>query len=178
MNIKNVLTLVMVLFLYSSTHAQVKKQFQDSTDALTTVVIKDEGASDLDILNDQFDLDDMGMHQVIRITTEGDMVVDEPTPSVPEFKKVEEPKAEVVVAQAETVVAKKVVKQAKKVTEKPATTGGTKVGTGGAKKASKYTSNSSSRKAYKPYYSKKRFKKKKRKRSKRTKRNKSKCYRF
>jgi len=65
--------------------AQVKKQFQDDTYAQTTIVIKDDAAGDLDILNSQFDLDEIGMDQVIRITTEAERpVVQAPTTQQPQ----------------------------------------------------------------------------------------------
>ncbi len=49
--------------------AQVKKQYQDDTFGQTTVVVKEDQATDLEILNNM-DLDDYGMDQVIKITTE------------------------------------------------------------------------------------------------------------
>lgn len=49
--------------------AQVKKQYQDDTFGQTTVVVKEDQATDLEILN-SMDLDDYGMDQVIKITTE------------------------------------------------------------------------------------------------------------
>ncbi len=62
--------------LASQTQTTVKRQYIDDKSAETTVVIKtDEGADDLAILNDQFDMDDVGMGQVIRITTEEDRAV-------------------------------------------------------------------------------------------------------
>jgi len=48
----------------------VKRSFQDEVYKQTTVVIKDKAASDLDILNNQFDLNELGMDQQIKITTE------------------------------------------------------------------------------------------------------------
>lgn len=56
------------------TFSQVKKTYQSKDHQQTTVVIKEKQASDLDVLNTHFDADDYGMDQVIRITTEGDVV--------------------------------------------------------------------------------------------------------
>ncbi len=183
MNRKNILALMAIMLLHLSAQAQIKKQFQDSSDALTTVVIKEEHQSDLDILNEQFDLDEMGMHQVIRITTGGDAVVDAPKPQVPE----QSPEPKTVEVEQEIILAKVVeVKKAprkkrvvKKVAKKPAKKAATEVNVGGTSVSNTATVKSSNRRtAFKPYYSKKRFKKKKRKkRSKRNKRRGS-CYSF
>ncbi|MFK8010334.1 MAG: hypothetical protein AB8H03_28530 [Saprospiraceae bacterium] len=70
--------------------SQVKKQFLDNKSSKTTVVIKEDAASDMDILNSQFDLNSIGMGQEIRITTQQD-----PTPKQP---KAEVPLAEVPLA--------------------------------------------------------------------------------
>lgn len=66
------LALALVSSLSTSAFSQVKRQYQDEAFAQTTVVVKENTthSSDLDILDDQFDIDDFGMHQVIRITTE------------------------------------------------------------------------------------------------------------
>ncbi len=72
----NTSMVVALLFLFASqisTAQQVKRQYQDDTFAETTVVIKEQAASsDMDILNENFDMDDVGMGQVFRITTETD----------------------------------------------------------------------------------------------------------
>lgn len=52
--------------------SQVKKQFLDSKSTKTTVVIKEDAASDMAILNSQFDINSIGMGQEIRITTQQD----------------------------------------------------------------------------------------------------------
>ncbi len=185
MNIKNILAFLAIMFLHLSAQAQIIKQVEDSSDGLTTVVIKEENESDIDILNSQFDLEEMGMHQVVRITTGGNAVVDTPTPQVPEqapnvvpeevkeeeliFAKVEEPKK----VQQKKSVAKQVVK---KETKKEITEVKTNDSTSSNNATTVKSSNR--RTAFKPYYSKKRFKKKKRKkRSKRSKKRGS-CYRF
>lgn len=64
------------MFAVQLSFAQVKRQYQDETFSQTTVVIKDDQATDLEVLS-QIDLDDVGMDQVIRITTEK-VVIDEP----------------------------------------------------------------------------------------------------
>lgn len=67
------ITLLCVLFPFF-TFSQVKKTYQSKDHQQTTVVVKEKQASDLDVLNTHFDTDDYGMDQVIRITTEGDVV--------------------------------------------------------------------------------------------------------
>jgi len=74
MNKLTLTTFVALLMLSISVEAQVKDQYQ--SDGLTTTVVKEDSANDMDILNSQFDLDDVGMHQVIRITTRQE----DPTP--------------------------------------------------------------------------------------------------
>jgi len=95
---KNLLTtLVALLFVCATLNAQVKDQYQDKSNG-TTIVVKEDAANDMDILNDQFDLDDVGMHQVIRITTREEIPA-EPSPEV-----VTEAKPEVKAPTANTVV--------------------------------------------------------------------------
>jgi hypothetical protein len=62
--------------------SQVKKQFLDNKNAKTTIVIKEDAASDMDILNYQFDLNSIGMGQEIRIKTQQDPTK-QPTVEVP-----------------------------------------------------------------------------------------------
>lgn len=87
--------------------SQVKKQFLDNKNSKTTVVIKEDAASDMDILNSQFDLNSIGMGQEIRITTQQDPL---PQP------KAEEPLAEVSITEAPNKVltpkGNKIVKKA------------------------------------------------------------------
>jgi hypothetical protein len=64
----SVIAAALILYI-SPLQAQVKDTYQDQANALTTIVVKEDSASDLDILQQQFDLDQIGMHQVIRITT-------------------------------------------------------------------------------------------------------------
>lgn len=69
-----ILTLVMASFAISVTQAQVKRQYRDQSQLETTVVVKhnDADATDIDILNSQFNMADVGMGDVIMITTERD----------------------------------------------------------------------------------------------------------
>ena len=64
------LILVMLSTICLSAFSQVRKQYADSTEHGTTVVVKEDGASDLDILNSYGDSYSMG--DVIRITTEAE----------------------------------------------------------------------------------------------------------
>jgi len=184
MNIKNILAIMAIMFLHLSTQAQeVIKQIEDSSDELTTVVIKGEDESDIDILNEQFDLDEMGMHQVVRITTGGTVVLDEPKPEVPEQTPSVAPVENPEPVQQEVVLAKvtqeqKAPQQKKEVKEtikkKP-----TETKVVGKSASNSYSSkNSNRRTAFKPYYSKKRFKKKKRKKRSRRSKRKGSCYSF
>ncbi len=95
--------------------SQVKKQFLDNKSSKTTVVIKEDAASDMDILNSQFDLNSIGMGQEIRITTQQDppkqpkaevALAEVPLAEVP--KKIVTPKGKKIVKKA---AAKKVVKE-------------------------------------------------------------------
>ena len=71
MNIKQIILTLIVLFAINSLGiSQVKKQYQDEVHKSTTVVIKEDGANDLDILNTQFNLDDYAVNEQIKITTD------------------------------------------------------------------------------------------------------------
>ena len=71
MNIKQIILTLVVLFTINSLGiSQVKKQYQDTVHKSTTVVIKEDGANDLDILNSQFNLDDYAVNEQIKITTD------------------------------------------------------------------------------------------------------------
>ena len=71
MNIKQIILTLVVLFTINSLGiSQVKKQYQDQVHKSTTVVIKEDGANDLDILNTQFNLDDYAVNEQIKITTD------------------------------------------------------------------------------------------------------------
>ena len=162
------LIVVAIFATYSFANAQiVKKQFQDNGNRETTVVVKEDAADDYDVLNSQFNIDDVGMGTVIRIDTETEL----PAPStaemvanVSEETPIEIKKTSKVVIQdsneavdrASEPVAKKVVKKA------PARSSSSK----SYKKSSKKRSS-------------KKFKVKKKKRKRYSKRKKFKsCYRF
>jgi len=74
MNVKQIFLTLMVLFTVDSVvMSQVKKQYRDNVDKSTTVVIKEDGANDLDILNNQFNIDDYAINEQIKITTDQSM---------------------------------------------------------------------------------------------------------
>lgn len=184
MNIKNIVAILAVMFLHLSAQAQVIKEIQDSSDALTTVVIKEKDESDIDILNEQFDLEEMGMHQVVRITTGGKVVADEPTsqiteqsPTVVPVKNLAPVEQEVILA---NVIQKKEVPQQKQVVQETATKSTSEVNTDKSTATEKKYSpkKTQRRQAFKPYYDKRRFKKKKRKKRSRRSKRKGHCYRF
>ncbi len=71
MNIKQIfLTLIVLFAINSVATSQVKKQYRDDVHKSTTVVIKENDANDLDILNSQFNLDDYKVNEQIKITTD------------------------------------------------------------------------------------------------------------
>ena len=65
---KNLL-IFLFLILTTSVFSQIKEQFVAQNDKKTTIVIKENRASDMDILAQNFDLDDYRVGDVIRITT-------------------------------------------------------------------------------------------------------------
>ena len=71
--------------------SQVKKQYLDNTNTKSTVVVKEDNASDMDILNSQFDINSIGLGQEIRIKTEKDP----PKQTLAEVPLAEVPLAEV-----------------------------------------------------------------------------------
>ncbi len=91
--------------------SQVKKQYLDNTNTKSTVVVKEDNASDMDILNSQFDINSIGLGQEIRIKTEKDP----PKPTLAEVTVAEVPN-DIVTPKGGTVVKKtttrKVVKKA------------------------------------------------------------------
>ncbi len=71
MNTKQIILTLIVLFTIDSVAmGQIKKQYRDEVHKSTTVVIKEDGANDLDILNSQFNLDDYKVNEQIKITTD------------------------------------------------------------------------------------------------------------
>jgi len=94
--------------------SQVKKQFLDTKNTKSTVVIKEDAANDMEILTSQFDINSFGMGQEIRITTAP------PAQPKAEVALAEVPLAEVPQTNVPAPVSKKVVKKAaaKKVVKK------------------------------------------------------------
>lgn len=96
--------------------SQVKKQYLDNNNLKSTIVVKEDNVSDMDILNSQFDINSIGLGQEIRIKTEKDPkpklaevpLAEVPVAKVPAKKDVTTPKGRIVVKKA---AAKKVVKQ-------------------------------------------------------------------
>ena len=73
------LTVALLALLVQLSYAQIKKTYKDKVFAQTTVVVKQDSTKDLDILNKQFDLDEIGMDQIIRIATAPEQPVPEST---------------------------------------------------------------------------------------------------
>ncbi|MEM9823278.1 MAG: hypothetical protein AAF985_19510 [Bacteroidota bacterium] len=71
-------TLILFVLATQLTFAQVKRAYQDEVFSQTTIIVKQDQASDREVL-DEYDLDDIGMDQVIRITTEDIAAVQKPT---------------------------------------------------------------------------------------------------
>ncbi|MEM6965329.1 MAG: hypothetical protein AAF573_11220 [Bacteroidota bacterium] len=68
---KYLLALVIFVCLsISSIFSQVKRQYVDQENTTTTVVVKENNVSDVQILNSQFNLNSVGMGEVIKIKTE------------------------------------------------------------------------------------------------------------
>lgn len=64
------LSLVILSISFLPSEGQVKAKYQDKDHKATTVVVKNsKKLNDMEILNDQFNLNSVGMGQVIRITT-------------------------------------------------------------------------------------------------------------
>ncbi len=68
MDMKNLL-IFLTLSLTLNLNAQIKEQFQAESASNTTIVIKENRASDEEILAQNFNLDDYRVGDVIRITT-------------------------------------------------------------------------------------------------------------
>lgn len=78
-----ILTLIVFFCIDSVAMSQIKKQYKDEVHKSTTIVIKEDGVNDFDILNNQFNLDDYQLNEQIRITTD-----QSPVPISSESKKV------------------------------------------------------------------------------------------
>ncbi len=74
---KNLIFVLLFLGIsISSLDAQIKRQYRDDNHETTMVVVKDDAEmSDMDILNNHFNLAEVSMGEVIRITTENDKPV-------------------------------------------------------------------------------------------------------
>jgi len=67
---KIIILLVIFGTAVSTAFCQIKEQYQDTASKKTTVVIKEDGVNDLDLLNSHFNLDDYSVNDQIRITTD------------------------------------------------------------------------------------------------------------
>ena len=167
------LVIAMLLVTSQFAFAQVKKQFQDDANKKTTVVVKEDAVNDYDILNNQFNIGDVGMGTVIRIDTEKELPAPAPEEMVADNSgeiqvqtstiNLNEPTPKVVTQNTNEAVDRASEPVEKKV----------------VKKATRSTSSSASKGTGKRVSVSKKFKvkKNKRKRSKKRKRFKS-CYRF
>ena len=107
-------TLILLVLAVQLTFAQVKREYQDEVFSQTTVVIKHDKASDKDVL-DQYDLDNIGMDQVIRITTENipvEVPESNPTPKITQAE--ESPRAPEVAPEDRKPKARRWAKRPKK----------------------------------------------------------------
>jgi len=116
----SLLVLITCLAIQSS-FAQVKKQYLDSQNTSTTVVVKENSANDLEILNSQFDINNVGMGQVIRIKTEVDKKPNTETVPMAEVPNVILAQAEVPIVE-EPATPKKVIEKKAVETPKVSTT--------------------------------------------------------
>ena len=57
-------------FSQTTSTTNVKRQYHDTSNAATTVVVKESNANDMDVLNSQFNINDVSMGEVIYIKTE------------------------------------------------------------------------------------------------------------
>jgi len=64
---RTTLLLVLIGISIQITQAQVKEQYRDQDNAETVVVVKEDGADNIDILNSQFDLAEVSMGEEIMI---------------------------------------------------------------------------------------------------------------
>ena len=189
----NLLALALMLVLSQTAFSQVKKQYKDEVFAQTTIVVKESktDATDQEILDAQFDIDDFGMDQVIKITTESNRVKAAAAAPAPEFtEKGSEPIKQVAevpveapsesIAQVEEpIVAKATVIKSTEApiqVQKEKAAPSVQQGTTRTSRVRLGSSNHSYSKSSKRSYKKKRFKKKKRKRARKGKRYK--CYKF
>ncbi|MEM1323878.1 MAG: hypothetical protein AAGG75_26700 [Bacteroidota bacterium] len=195
---KSLLIVVSALLLSQAAFSQVKKQYQDKVFNQTTIVVKEDNATDTDILT-EFDLDEIGMDQVIRITTEKDrpapveatprpvLVAEaprqvikqstQPAPTVAEQPQAEQPKAEQPIAQQVQTTTSRAVETPVQAVQVVDNVGNKQTAARPAVRQSRSSSGSYRSSAKRKRVKKtRRVKLKKRKRFK--KRNKYKCYKF
>ena len=106
---KKTLTLclaVSLVFFHFSSFSQITRQYQDQNNAETTIVIKENKAiNDFEVLDQFFDMDDVPMGQVIKITTE------HLPPTAPAVEKENKPEITVVSMEDEVVAAEITVEE-------------------------------------------------------------------
>jgi len=144
---------ICLLFIWQLTTAQVKRQYEDGKQNDRTVVVKEDGSNDYDILESQFN--DVAVGKVIRITME--------KPPKPKPEK----KSRVIVKKP------KVEKEKIEVVEKPAPVE-KKITVKRTRSVSSVSSSSSGKKKKRSRYSKR----KKQKRKRYSSRKKYSCYSF
>ena len=66
---KSILFSISLVLVCSSLFGQIKEQYRDSTESSTIVVVKEDAATDQDLLDEYFDLNNMSMNDQIMITT-------------------------------------------------------------------------------------------------------------
>lgn len=170
------LLVMAIIVSYQLSYAQVTRQYQDQDFSETTVVIKDDKAtSDMDVLNSYFDIDNVGVGQIIRITTENAPPKTPEAPKAPVEQKVVEQVDPIVVDNAPKNIAVKKAPIQQAETPKAEKSVGASVET--PKRAVRSSGGSSAAKVrrFAGNLQKKRVKKKKRKR---VNRKNGRCYRF
>ena len=68
------LLVALVVCTLQLSFAQIKKTYKDKVFGQTTVVVKEDSIKDSDILN-EFDLDEIGMDQIIQISTQAEQPI-------------------------------------------------------------------------------------------------------
>ena len=102
-------------FSQTSTTTNVKRQYHDTSNASTTVVVKENNASDMDVLNSQFNINDVSMGEVIFIKTE-DLAPSKPKSERTSF---EDMGKEPVAGQVSTTTVQESTKPARTVATQP-----------------------------------------------------------
>lgn len=160
---RTTLLLVLIAISIQITQAQVKRQYRDQDNAETVVVVKEEGADNIEILNSQFDLAEVSMgEQIMIIMQDGKpvMVTSDGTPvNINNDAAPVEP-AEEVFANAEMPVTETPEPVVEEVIPEPSPVV-QKVAKPAAKATSSNTSNARAKSAPGTYPVKTKFKKKK-----------------